>query len=257
VRFTKTIKCNTRDVLAEVMPDGELVFHNYDMEGDLAAEAMGNEMSECHKLDMMFDEMPIEAMLGFPLTGKVWLAIFVTLIREKAFLYTDIMQMIDDLNTGGPLLPMLPLKMLDNLERSITKGMRKSPEETLEQSAELNKVLEIIRYNETFLEDTYEEGISSLIGATEAWIKAVRNLYTWCPGLNCQPLGDQNVFEIRKTIIDKIVETNWLICFFKAKHASPPERAFQEMFTEAMALDRERIEEMIQTMVAVANEIEE
>jgi hypothetical protein len=258
MRFATTIQCNNQEVDVEVTADGELIFHNYEIESDIAGEALGLDKTDCLEFYEHFLAMPIETMVKrFPLTGEAWLAIFITLLREKQFLYTDMMKMIDDLSESIGHLTPLPIEMLDDLERSITEGLRKTREETVADWERSSNETRTMGENEGYLEDVYEEGISSLIGATEAWVKAVQYLYLYCPGLNCEILGDPGDAFMRKTIIDHIVEASWLICFFKVKRVSAPGLPNQAMFNDAMAMQHERLDEMIRTMVAVAGAIEE
>lgn len=257
MRFATTIQCSGQDVEVEVMADGTLVFHNYDIEADLAAEALGLDETDCLKYYVNYISSPIIAIAKyFPLTGKAWAAIFVTLLKEKTFLYTDMMQMIDELHVNSGHLTYLPLEMLNAIDLGVTKSLNRSRLEVIEEWKEVHNEIDTISYNEKYLEDAYEEGVSSLISATQSWIRAVQRLYLCWIGPDFKLLSDQKDYSIRKMILDNIIEVSWLVCFFKVKKSYPLQYQNQALFDEALEMQNTRIEEIIQTMVSVVHSME-
>lgn len=249
MKLQNTIICGGVPVVVEIMPDGNLVFHDHNIEDDLIGEEMGFGTSLCLELFRSWEYGDVIAAFvkHFDLPSNVWIAIFSEWARGLSWTYRDVLRNIigSGIETALSTAPFDALRMVGSVifgNHHVTKQ-------------EADYLSRSVEYDADAIDDIYMVGVfdkedidisSQTIVAAESFCRAVAEIVSHI----AKP--DQYQKEvIRRRIANKILEGEHSLSYGQVNR-SIPKGSSQSKIEAVEELQVEKRFELLEIAVDVA-----
>lgn len=246
MRVLTAVECRGQDVVIEVESDGSLLFHDYDIESDMALVELGFEKSKCVMIAEDWKIEPIKTFIErFDMDGNVWATILVSWLDGVSFVYDDTKNIAREKDMGVTLVPVMVLRMLKDC---ILYGIDIPGSEARSLHNQITDIREVYRRETSTLAAQLPDAYESLFAAAESFKDGVAELAR-------STIGSRVMLDskkLRERVYNHIA-TAWFIFFFFEIRSGEKGRTRQSMFLEADSLMHGKDREMIIQAVEITH----